>query len=169
MKHTVKTLIASLIITIFSTTTAVGQKSEDLRPVTQYSIVETSDYGASLRDRSSISRILTNMGFNVRTFDRPQSMDDMDDFTELVATRRGDGGSTRIHYSTGEDNLCTIIFANRSELNEFVASMEKSGYSKDGTLYSHPANVPGMGMVYVRIKGLTAKIISPFEMLGTNF
>ncbi|MDE6297164.1 MAG: hypothetical protein K2L89_04895 [Muribaculaceae bacterium] len=135
--------------------------------VTQYCLVDVDkQIGPYFRDNS---KLLKNLGFTVRTYNRPSNMDEMEDFTELVATRPGKSGVTKITQTSGEDRYCIIDFANETELAAFVESMHASGYTKSGHIYSHPKNVPGMGMIYVKVEGLKVTMISPFEMLGTNF
>lgn len=134
--------------------------------LTQYPLVEIVSYGVTFRH--TLESQLKNLGFTVQSYSRPDYLDDeMDTYTVLTASRQGNSGVTTIKYEKGEDQLMTIDFANKAELKGFVESMTVSHYTQDGTLYSHPSN--DMAKIYVRIDGLQAKIISPFEMLPTNF
>lgn len=143
------------------------EKTDEPKHLTQYILVETDKkFGPHFRDNA---KLLRNMGFRVKTFERPDGMDEMSDFKELIASRPGRNGVTEITFTSGEDRTCTIDFANESELASFIESMQAAGYSKKGHIYSHPGNVAGMGMIYAKIEGLTVTMISPFEMLGTNF
>lgn len=137
-----------------------------VRPLTQFSLVEIHK-GIGVSFRSNLNSVLQNLGFTTKTFNRPANMDDMTPFTTLKATRQGNGGTTKIELRDGEDNLCTIDFANQTEVDNFVQSMLDSGYSKDGNIYSHPSN--DLSQIYVKVTGLRAKIIRPFEGLPYDF
>ncbi|MDE6273390.1 MAG: hypothetical protein K2M31_10350 [Muribaculaceae bacterium] len=140
---------------------------DDPKPLTQYYLIDVdNEIGPIFRDNG---KLLKKLGFTVRTFERSDDMDECEDFTDLLATRQGRGGVTKIEMTSGMDRDCYIEFANESELAAFVESMRASGYSKSGHIYSHPKNVPGMGQIYAKIEGLTVKMTSPFEMLGTDF
>lgn len=138
-----------------------------LKPVTQYCIVTPTDFGANIRDSKQLKSLLKGLGFEVKTFNRPESMDEMDDFTELKASRKGVDGTTTISYITGEDRVVYIDFANGHELNQFVESMVVSNYSKSGNKYLNPHN--NVSKVGVRVSGNKVKVIDPFEMLPPDF
>ena len=72
--------------------------------------------------------------------------------------------------SDGEDNVCVIDLATKAEVTAFIDSMKKSGYTQEGTLYSHPLNSNGQPPeVYVRVRELKVKIITTFEMVPYDF
>lgn len=72
--------------------------------------------------------------------------------------------------SDGEDNVCVIDLATKAEVTAFIDSMKKSGYTQEGTLYSHQLNSNGQPpYVHVRVKGLRVIIITPFEMIPYGF
>ncbi|MCM1293113.1 MAG: hypothetical protein NC111_06685 [Bacteroides sp.] len=130
--------------------------------ITQYSLVDGTSF------RSNMGSVLRNLGFDV-VEDKKDYDDDMATYDIIRATRPGIGGTTTLHLTNGEDVVCTIDFANATERDIFVESMQKAGYTVDGSLYSHPRNNTALPRLYVRVKGLRIKLITPFEMLPADF
>lgn len=142
-------------------------RNEGYRPLTQYGVVEVDDYGPAFRH--NVTTVLEGLGFKVQEYDHPTPEDEMETRLEFTATRTGREGTTHIKFLIGEDQIMEISFASRPEFNVFVESMNKSGYQRKGTLYSHPQNE--LGKIYVRTypRANTVKICCPFEMLSSNF
>ncbi len=138
-----------------------------VKPVTQYALINTSDYGPGIRDVKQLKSLLTGLGFAVKTNNRPESEDEMEEYTALTASRKGVDGTTTITYTRSEDNVIYINFANEHELNQFVESMVVSNYSKSGNHYYHPKN--NMGKIGVKVSGNKVTIMDPFEMFPENF
>ncbi|MDE5849796.1 MAG: hypothetical protein K2H38_06620 [Muribaculaceae bacterium] len=140
----------------------------EVKPLTQYYFVKALDRDMGVKFRDNIAVQLKNLGFEVKTFKRPSHLDEMESYLSLKATRQGTDGVTKIEMqSGGEDPVCTIDFANQAEADDFVQSMIVSNYQKDGNIYSHPAN--GMAKIFVKVSGKRIKMISPFEMLPSDF
>lgn len=137
----------------------------NVQPLTQYALVEVTKYGASFR--SNMETVLKNIGFNIKTYPEPD--DEMESHIFMKASRDNNGGTTTIIGEHGEDVLLTINFAYQSEVDDFVESMVKAGYKKEGHIYANPHNQSGFGCIYVKVKGLKVTLISPFEMLPNNF
>ncbi len=140
-----------------------------VKPLTQYALVEVSDYGASFRDASKLKSILRKLGFKVNTnFRRPD--DEMEDYTILTAKRSGaNGQTTSIELCGGEDIVCYINFADLEETEAFVESMRKSAYKKSGNTWYNPHNVAGLSQIGVKVNGTKVTIMYPFEMFPINF
>lgn len=143
------------------------QASLGVLPITQYLFVEilSDDMGVGFRD--NFPEVLSNIGFELEFFEIPKDVGEMNEYTILKATRKGKGGVTEVVLENGEDLLCTINFANKMELDTFVESMFLSNYIYDGRLFIHPKN--NLGKTYVKVDGLMAQIICPFEMLPYDF
>lgn len=140
-----------------------------VKPLTQYALVQVFDDGVGVGFRSNMGALLKSIGFKVMTYRRPSHLDEMDAALRLKATRRGSGGLTVVEYYDGEDRTCTIDFANKGEADNFVKSMQLSGYRLANGIYSHPSNDDGPARIYVRVTGKKVKIMCPFEMLPYNF
>lgn len=142
-----------------------------LQPVTQYSLVTHGEYGAAFRDGKNMASVLRNLGFTVKTRKSSDPDDDMSACTKLTASRKGVGGqNTTIKLeNNGEDNICTIDFADDAERDAFVESMIKAGYTKEGHIYANPRNVAGMNSIFAKVNGRRITMIHPFEMLPSTF
>lgn len=155
------------LLFLFAIFMVCGIGASAQRPLTQFFLVQTCEYGASFREASDMARVLKSLGFAVN-MPRHVASDDEDpmaEYTILSASRK----CTRLTLKNGEDVECVIDFANQKEVNDFVNSLVKAGYRKHGTLYEHPRNIAGFSMIYVRVAGRRVKLIKPFEMLPNNF
>lgn len=152
-------------------TVATDTPAITLHPVTQYSLVTHNRDGAAFREGKNMASILRNLGFTVKTYKSSDSDDDMSAYTILTASRKGVGGqNTTITFeNNGEDNICTIDFADEAERDAFVESMVKAGYKKDGHIYANPRNMAGMNMIYAKVNGRRITMIHPWEMLPSTF
>lgn len=119
--------------------------------------------------RAKAGEVLKTLGFTVKKFERPADVDEMAPFVFMTAHRQEPSGSTNIVFKNGEDQLLAIDFASREDVEMFVESMQKSGYEYSDGMYIHPKNKMGMGQIYVKVRGLKVKIISPFEMLPSEW
>ena len=119
--------------------------------------------------RAKAGEVLKSLGFTVKRFERPADVDEMTPFVFMTAHRQEPNGSTNIAFLSGEDQLLTINFASRDDVDKFVESMKKSGYEYSDGIYAHPQNKDGLGRIYVKVRGQKVKIISPFEMLPTEW
>ena len=111
--------------------------------------------------RAKAGEVLKTLGFTVKEFERPTDVDEMAPFVFMTAHRQEPSGST--------NQLLAIDFASREDVDKFVESMQKSGYEYSDGMYIHPKNKMGMGQIYVKVRGLKVKIISPFEMLPSEW
>ncbi len=155
------------LIVVLLLTLAVGVSAQQMshQPLTQFCLIDASrDHGAVFRSESDMARRLRALGFKVATYNASPNADEMATYTFLKASRNG----TTLAMINGEDIICRISFATQKEVQAFIASMKRSGYTQDGTLYSHPYN-SDFCRIYVRVTGKLIKIISPFEMLPSNF
>lgn len=162
-----KVNVMKRLLFLFAIFMACGIGASAQRPLTQYFLVQAGEYGASFREASDMARVLKSLGFVVN-MPRHVASDDEDpmaEYTILSASRKG----TRLTLNNGEDVECVIDFANQKEVDDFVNSLAKAGYRKRGTLYEHPRNRAGFGMIYVRVAGRRVKLIRPFEMLPYDF
>lgn len=146
---------------------AETEVEESQQPITQYMLVEMTEFGPRLRQ--DMGRVLKGIGFNVTEYSEPESEEEMEmaEFTAVTATRQGANGITTLKYTKGEDSMVIIDCASNQEVAAFVESMQKAAYQKDGEIYGHPSNE--MGKIYVKVEGKRIKIIFPFEMLPTDF
>lgn len=165
-QDSVKTVVVDTVVVTDTVEVKKPEKSRlNVKPLTQYALVEVGDYGVGFRKNDKIASILKGIGFKAKSYNVVSE----GEYEELglEASRAGNNGTTTVRLTYSEDILCTIHFANQEEVDAFVDSMKKSKYSQEGTLFSHPQN--NMGKIYVRVNGLNVKIISPFEMLPNNF
>lgn len=144
-------------------------ESAAVAPLTQYALVEVLDGNIGVGFRAKAGEVLKTLGFTVKEFKRPADVDEMEPFVFMTAHRQEPNGSTNIAFLSGEDQLLTIDFASRDDVKKFVESMQKSGYEYYDGIYAHPKNKMGLGRIYVKVRGLKVKIISPFEMLPTEW
>lgn len=147
-----------------TTTAPVVAVENNVEYVTQYMIVGKDGAGFN---SEHISKVLKRLGFKVSLRHRPGDLDDMEEFTDLTASRTNDAGTTRVKYVSGEDPLCIIDFASMEEVDAFVQSLIASGYRKEGTLYIHPNDLHCK--IFVRVRGRQVKIVNPWEMLPIDF
>lgn len=144
-------------------------KPASVAPLTQYALVEVLDEDMGVGFRAKAAEVLKTLGFTVKEFERPTDVDEMAPFVFMTAHRQEPSGSTNIVFKNGEDQLLAIDFASREDVDKFVESMQKSGYEYSDGMYIHPKNKMGMGQIYVKVRGLKVKIISPFEMLPSEW
>lgn len=144
-------------------------KPASVAPLTQYALVEVLDEDMGVGFRAKAGEVLKTLGFTVKEFERPTDVDEMAPFVFMTAHRQEPSGSTNIVFKNGEDQLLAIDFASREDVDKFVESMQKSGYEYSDGMYIHPKNKMGMGQIYVKVRGLKVKIISPFEMLPSEW
>ncbi len=144
-------------------------EASSVAPLTQYALVEVLDGNMGVGFRTKAGEVLKTLGFTVKEFERPADVDEMAPFVFMTAHRQEPSGSTNIVFKNGEDQLLTIDFASREGVEKFVESMQKSGYEYSDGMYIHPRNKNGMGQIYVKVRGLKVKIISPFEMLPSEW
>lgn len=144
-------------------------KPASVAPLTQYALVEVLDEDMGVGFRAKAGEVLKTLGFTVKEFERPTDVDEMAPFVFMTAHRQEPSGSTNIVFKNGEDLLLAIDFASREDVEMFVESMRKSGYEYSDGMYIHPKNKEGMGQIYVKVRGLKVKIISPFEMLPSKW
>lgn len=144
---------------------AETEVEESQQPITQYLLVEMTEFGPRLRQ--DMGRALKGIGFNVTEYSEPECEEEMAEFTAVTASRQGANGTTTLKYTKGEDSMVIIDCASNQEVATFVGSMQKAGYQKDGEIYGHPSNE--MGKIYVKVEGKRIKIIFPFEMLPADF
>lgn len=143
-------------------------QEKELQPLTQYLIISNS---SGLRTHNEIAKILKGIGFKTSLKKRPSSMDEMEQFTVLTATRESKSGTTKLTYATGEDTMVTIRFASMDEADAFVESMRKSGYTQSGE-YFNPKNGLANGgdnKLRIHVTGKTVKLCDPFEMPPIDF
>lgn len=144
-------------------------KPASVAPLTQYALIEVLDEDMGVGFRANAAEVLKTLGFTVKEFERPTDVDEMAPFVFMTAHRQEPSGSTNIVFKNGEDQLLAIDFASREDVDKFVESMQKSGYEYSDGMYIHPKNKMGMGQIYVKVRGLKVKIISPFEMLPSEW
>lgn len=144
-------------------------KPASVAPLTQYALVEVLDEDMGVGFRAKAGEVLKTLGFTVKEFERPTDVDEMAPFVFMTALRQEPSGLTNIVFKNGEDQLLAIDFASREDVDKFVESMQKSGYEYSDGMYIHPKNKMGMGQIYVKVRGLKVKIISPFEMLPSEW
>lgn len=142
---------------------AAASAESDGPSITQYMVVKVSEFGPCLRQ--NMGEVLKGIGFKVTEYPDPE--DEMAGYLAVSATREGKSGVTTLEYRKAEDSMVTITCASQKEVDDFVTSMEKAGYVKDGAIYGHPSNE--MGKIYAKVEGKTIKIIFPFEMLPSDF
>lgn len=132
------------------------EKKQTIQPVTQFMLVQVGEFGTVIRGEKDLKNRLKTIGFDAAKF---------------PATRKGANGKvTSVNYNdNGEDRIINIMFADEAERDAFMESLKKSGWQKDGHVWAHPSNQPGMGTAYAKINGNTATVIQPFEMLPSNF
>ncbi len=152
-----------------SPASAEANEASSVAPLTQYALVEVLDGNMGVGFRSKAGEVLKSLGFTVKQFERPADVDEMAPFVFMTAHRQEPSGSTNIAFMNGEDQLLTIDFASREDVDKFVESMKKSGYKYYDGIYAHPQNKNGMGQIYVKVRGQKVKIISPFEMLPSKW
>lgn len=131
--------------------------------ITQYMVVKVSEFGPCLRQ--NMGEVLKGIGFKVTEYPDPE--DEMAGYLAVSASRESKSGVTTLEYRKDEYSMVTITCASQNEVDDFVTSMEKAGYVKDGAIYGHPSNE--MGKIYAKVEGKTIKIIFPFEMLPSDF
>lgn len=146
---------------------SVDKEEPAVAPLTQYALVEVLDRNIGVGFRTTAGEVLKTLGFTVKKFKRPSNVDEMEPFVFMTAHRQESNGSTNIVLMNGEDQLLTIDFANHDDVDKFVESMQKSGYTYSDGIYAHPKNATGK--IYIKVKGLKVKIISPFEMLPSEW
>lgn len=144
-------------------------KPASVAPLTQYALIEVLDEDMGVGFRAKAGEVLKTLGFTVKEFERPTDVDEMAPFVFMTAHRQEPSGSTNIVFKNGEDQLLAIDFASREDVEMFVESMRKSGYEYSDGMYIHPKNKMGLGQIYVKVRGLKVKIISPFEMLPSKW
>lgn len=144
-------------------------EASSVAPLTQYALVEVLDGNMGVGFRAKAGEVLKTLGFTVKKFERPADVNEMAPFVFMTAHRQEPSGSTNIVFKNGEDQLLTIDFASREDVDKFVESMQNSGYEYSDGMYIHPKNKMGMGQIYVKVRGLKVKIISPFEMLPSEW
>lgn len=138
-----------------------------VKPLTQYLFISPNKEGAAMREVKALKSLLTGLGFSVKTFKKPADLEFGDPFTYLTASRKGNGGTTfvkiigNIYGFESSITEAFINFANQTELDKFIESMEISNYHKHGNTYENPNNY--RYHVEVDIEGLTATITSTFE------
>ncbi len=179
MKKIVLVICVILIAVLgVSAQKTAGAKSSNVKvfteagvnPLTQYALVEVLDDGTGVRFRPNMDVLLKSIGFKVMYYRCPSDYDDeMVEYLSMRATRKGKGGLTVVELHDGQDLLCTIDFANKDEVDNFVKSMYLSGYRQNDGLFSHPANVAGGCAIYVRVTGNRVRLMLPFEMLPYDF
>lgn len=135
--------------------------------VTQFMVVEVTEFGPCFR--GDMSNRLKNLGFDVKMYDNPDpDGDEMASYVIMKAVRKSPAGTTMLTMRNGEDVTLTLDFATEQECDRFIESMEKSGYSREGTLYMHPAC--NMAKIGARVKGPKRIVMMyPFEMFPTDF
>lgn len=133
-------------------------KDAGVTPLTQFMLVEVNGNGVTFRQ--DLASRLRNLGFKVTTY--KQSPYSEEASVTLRATRQGSGGVTKIEMVTGADLTCTIDFANQTEVNNFVESLNLSHYTKNGNTYIHPSS--DTDKIFVTVTGKRVVIESPFEL-----
>ncbi len=157
-------------INIIQPTAAADEdEAASVAPLTQYALIEVLDGNIGVGFRHNSEEVLKSLGFTVKEFKRPADVDEMTPFVYMTAHRQEPSGSTNIAFRNGEDQILTIDFASRDDVKKFVESMQKSGYEYYDGIYAHSQNKMGLGQIYVKVRGLKVKIISPFEMLPSEW
>ena len=155
MKKLIYVLMVGLAI-IMGVTTAeaktVAKKTKTTsvsgKPLTQYALIDTSSGSAKFRNDANMAKILRGLGFQVNYT-----------LTRFNASRNGT--TVRI-YNEESDIFCYINFRNQAEVNEFVNSMKKSGWIKNGKFYFHPMMNNGTG-VQAKVSGTQVTLVCFWE------
>lgn len=157
MKKLIYALLVGLTIIMGATTAeakTVARKSAATsisgKPLTQYAIVDASKGMAGFRSFANMAKILRGLGFQVN-------------YTSNRFNASRNGTTVRIDKDEmcGEI-FCYINFRNQAEANEFVNSMNKSGWRKDGKFYFHPIMNNGYG-VQAKVSGTQVTLVSFWE------
>ena len=140
---TILTLIITLLIGGLNVNASNAGK-----PLTQYYLVDATGGQATLRSKSQMGKMLKSLGFKI-----------VSSGATFKATRNG---TTVTMTKIRNGNKCIINFASQSEVNQFVESMNKSGWGKSGNSYMHP-NVMFGGGVHATVNGRTVTLIYEWD------
>lgn len=137
--------------------------------LTQYALIDVTDFGPGIRDTDSLIKNLKENGFSIDFVakEMPEDMDEMSKFVYLIARYTKNNHTTMLTAWTDEDSYVNIDFSNGDDADSFADSMRNLSYVEENGLFTHPMNY--LSKIYVRKNGTNVKIISPFEMLPNNF
>lgn len=115
------------------------------KPLTQWYLMETDSYGTTIRCDRDMSRLLKTLDFKVSNKK-----------SGGITAKRG---STRLETYPGDrqDSYCVVLFGTQRELDDFITSLESSGWKYSGNSYRR-----GNDLTSVRINGAKVTITEPF-------
>lgn len=145
----------------YGDTTKVAVETIPEKPLTQYFLVDKRGSSMFFRDADDMKRVLKVIGFTATVYDTSDC-----DYGCTVLKANRDGTEITLRFN-GEDKFCDIRFASDYEMQKFIESLEASEWEYDGRLYSKGSGPNGT--LYVRPGGKRVTIISPFEMLPSDF